>query len=268
MWMSHWGLVRDPFAECGSLYVPLPSHDEAVARLVFAVETSQRRVAFAGAPGLGKTTVLRKALSEAASPRRRFALVSYPPDVTLLFTLLAERLGQRVSRAPSRLEAWRALERAVRLASLQGFQVVMAIDDCGERSSESTRDDVDLLVSLGSTADTDLTVLEVKQTEPTARSITAGSWDLAIGLQPLTRSQSDSYLSAKLKRAGSVERIFTPRAITRLHVLSLGVPRRLEQLALLCLMAGSVRGLEVIHPDLVDGVARERWALSLAASDS
>jgi type II secretory pathway predicted ATPase ExeA len=268
VWMSHWGLSRDPFAACDSAYVTLPSHDEAVARLVYAVETSLRRVTFAAAAGMGKTTVLRKALSEVVSPRRRFASVSCPPDATLLLTLLAERLGQRVSREPSRLEAWRALERAVRLASLQGFQIVLAVDDCGGHVSETARDDVDLLVHLGSTAATELTIIQVKRTEPTARSIAVGSWELAIGLQPLTRSQTERYITAKLERAGGVERIFTPRAVTRLHGLSLGVPRRIEQLALLCLMAGAVRGLEVIHPDLVDGVARERWSLSVAASHS
>ena len=61
--MPHWGLSRDPFAEFDSPYVSLPSHDEAVARLVFAVETAQRRAVFAAPAGLGKTAVLRKALS-------------------------------------------------------------------------------------------------------------------------------------------------------------------------------------------------------------
>ena len=31
VWMPHWGLSRDPFAETDSPYVSLPSHDEAVA---------------------------------------------------------------------------------------------------------------------------------------------------------------------------------------------------------------------------------------------
>ena len=58
VWMPHWGLSRDPFAEIESPYVSLPSHDEAVARLVFAVETAQRRAVFAAPAGLGKTAVL------------------------------------------------------------------------------------------------------------------------------------------------------------------------------------------------------------------
>ena len=68
VWMRHWGLGRDPFAEPDSPYVSLPSHDEAVARLVHTIETSQRRAIFTAAAGLGKTTVLRKAFAETQSP--------------------------------------------------------------------------------------------------------------------------------------------------------------------------------------------------------
>ena len=85
---------RDPFAETESPYVSLPSHDEAVARLVFAIETAQRRAVLAAPGGLGKTAVLRKARQGAASIRGvEFISVSCPRDGTLLFTLLAERLG-------------------------------------------------------------------------------------------------------------------------------------------------------------------------------
>ncbi len=93
MWMPHWGLTRDPFADAASPYVSLPSHNEAVARLVFAVETMQRRAVFEAPAGLGKTAVMRRVFSEVLSPRRRIASVSCPHDATLLFILLAERLA-------------------------------------------------------------------------------------------------------------------------------------------------------------------------------
>jgi type II secretory pathway predicted ATPase ExeA len=63
-------------------------------------------------------------------------------------------------------------------------------------------------------------------------------------------------LVAKLEYAGNPDRIFTPRALTRLHALSRGVPRKLEQLAVLCLIGGASRGLEVIQADLVDAIAQ------------
>jgi type II secretory pathway predicted ATPase ExeA len=264
--MTHWGLSRDPFAEIESPYVSLPSHDEAVARLVFAVETSQRRAILAAAGGLGKTAVMRRVSSEVLSPRRRLASVSCPRDGALLFALLAERLGQRVVREPSRLAAWRALERAIRLASLQGYQVVMLIDDCDDQIGATVRRDLDSLAHLGSTTTTGLTIIQFERTQGEAQPFDCGAWSLTIGLERLTRSQAERYLATKLEWAGTTERIFTPRALTRIHALSVGVPRVLEQLASICLMGGAIRGLEVINPEMVDAAAPECRAAQFAAS--
>jgi MSHA biogenesis protein MshM len=255
--MRHWGLERDPFAGPESPYVPLPSHEEAVARLVHTIETSQRRVIFTGAAGLGKTIVLQRAISETLSPRRRFATVSCTGEGPLLLAQIVERLGARIDREPSRLGVWRSLERALRVSSLLGFQIVLAIDDCSRLTTNAARRDLDSLVHLGATASADLTIIQLERAEGHHESQTSGSWILAITLKPLTRSQAESYLTAKLARAGCTERIFTSRAVTRLHALSGGVPRKLQELAMLCLLAGAARGLEVVPPDLVDGVAEE-----------
>ena len=139
------------------------------------------------------------------------------------------------------------------MAALQGFQVILAVDDGNGPPDSSTARDLNMLAHRGFGQETRLTVIRVglPSSEP------EDGWALAIGLLRLTRSQADAYLNAKLAAAGATERVFTPRAVTRLHALSGGVPRGLEQLATLSLMAGAVRRLEVISPDVVDGVARE-----------
>ena len=70
MWMPHWGLSRDPFAELESPYVSLPSHDEAVARpCLRGRNCASSGLVLAAPAGLGKTAVLRKALWPHASIR-------------------------------------------------------------------------------------------------------------------------------------------------------------------------------------------------------
>jgi type II secretory pathway predicted ATPase ExeA len=256
VWMSHWGLVRDPFAGSDSPYVSLPSHDEAVARLLFSIESSQRWAILAGPAGLGKSAVLRKVRLESQSPRRRFASIVCPPDGELLLSTLAGCLGQRVGQAPSRGGAWRALDRGVRLASLEGCQLVLAIDDCDYPLDATVRRDIESLAHLGSAANADLSIILIQQNVTGAHSAASDIWSVPICLKRLTRSQAERLLAAKLEQAGRTDRIFTPRAVTRLHALSLGMPRKLEQLALLCLVGGAARGLDVIHPDLVDTSAQ------------
>ena len=143
MWKSHWGLSTEPFAEAASPYVSLPSHDEAIARLAQTIASAGRRAFLAGEAGLGKSVVLRRAFDETRDPRRRFVQLSCPPDGTLLAAMLAEHLAQRVGLEPSRLAAWRALERAIRLASIQGIHLVIGIDDCESASARSARHRID-----------------------------------------------------------------------------------------------------------------------------
>jgi type II secretory pathway predicted ATPase ExeA len=257
VWKSHWGLARDPFDEIESPYVSLPSHDEAVARIAFAVETARSRVVLAAPGGMGKSSVLRKSLGELLRPRRRFVAVSCPREGTLLFTLLAERLGQRTGREPTRVGSWRTLERAFRVASLQSEQVVVIVEDCDEQVDAAVRGDLDLLVRLGSATTAGLTIIQLERIEEEAGPDASMEWAPRIGLERLTRAEAEHYLTTKILWAGSADRLFTPRAITQIQALTLGVPLAIEQLASLCLMAGAVRGLEVINPDLVDAAALE-----------
>ena len=230
VWIDHWGFSRDPFAEVDSTYVSLPSHDEAVARLVHTIETFRRQIVLSAEAGMGKTIVLRKALLETRSPGRRFATISCPPSGTLLFTMLAERLGSRFGREPDRLKSWRALDQSIRAASLQGTHVVLVIDDCQQLTTNTARCDLDYLVRLGTHASAGLTVVQVAQRDLDRPSDPNDSWMPAVGLVPLTRSQVESYLATKLGAVGCNEPTFTPRAITRLQALSEGVPRQFTRL--------------------------------------
>jgi type II secretory pathway predicted ATPase ExeA len=259
VWREHWGLANDPFAELGLPYVSLPSHDEAVARLVYAIETRQPRALLTGAAGLGKTTVLRQAIRQSAGPRRRFAAVSAPIDEMHLVSQLAERLGQRVGPELSHRGSWRALERALRAMSLEGFQVVLAVDAGEEPNSDEVGRALDRLAGLSGDEVIRLTVIQASRRSAQWSSSGGGdsAWTMAAELKRLTRSQVECYLAAKLAGAGCTEPLFTPRATTRLHALSGGVPRGIDHLAALCLIAGAVRGLEVVLPEVVDGVAQE-----------
>jgi general secretion pathway protein A len=261
MWQRHWGLASDPFAELKSPYVPLPSHEEALARLVHAIETAQRQVFFSAEAGLGKTTVVRRAISETRSPRRRMVLMRLPVDRSLLVTQVAERLGQPVGRDLSRTGSWRALERAVRVAALEGFQIVVALDGAEDPFLDDAQHELRALAHLGFPEDVQLTVIVVVRMLRDPQEVVTPSWNFAIGLERLTRSQAEDYLTAKLAAAGCPEHLFTPHAITRLHGLSRGVPRGLERLATLTLQAGALHGHEVITPDVVDRVAEEFWGV-------
>ncbi len=260
MWKSHWKLLHDPFGGSGRPYVPVPPHEEAVARLVDTIETGGQRAVLRAGAGLGKSMVLARALSETRSPLRRAVIVSSAIDGAGLFAGLAEGLGRRVAPGASRGASWRALGEAVRLCRWQRLRVILAIDDCQHLSEPVDRLDLERLVHLDVHPESRLTVLQVfrsDEDEPPSGPSAAVPWELVIRLPALTRGNAEAYLRAKLALAGRSGLTFTPRAITRLHAASAGNPRTLDRLASLALMAGALRGLEIVSPDVVEGVARE-----------
>ena len=258
MWKRHWKLSRDPFLGAGSTYVSVAPHDEAVARLVDTIETCQRRAELRADAGLGKSSVLARALAETRGPWRRAVLLSSPIDGAGLLSALAEGLGRRVPPGASRGVAWKSLDEAVRICRWQRQRVILAIDDCQHLAEPADRLDLERLAHLDSHPETRLTILQAYRTDEAEEpSVVPTPWELSIRLPPLTRSDAEVYLTAKLASAGRDEPVFTPRAIQRLHLVSAGNPRGLDRLASLALMAGALRGLEIVTPDIIEGVAQE-----------
>jgi type II secretory pathway predicted ATPase ExeA len=260
VWKSHWKLLLDPFDGFSVPYVAVPPHEEAVARLVDTVETGRRRAVVRSAAGLGKSTVLARALAETRNPSRRVVRVSSAVDGAGLFAGLAGALGRPVPPGANRGLGWRLLKDAVRLCRWQHLRVVLAIDDCQHLTERADRLDLDRLVHLDAHPESRLTVLQAFRSdegdEPATWPATSPG-ELLIRLPALTRGDAERYLTAKLTAAGRAGATFTPRALSRLHAASAGNPRTLDRLASLALMAGALRGLEIVTPDVIEGVARE-----------
>ncbi|SIO67569.1 Type II secretory pathway, component ExeA (predicted ATPase) [Singulisphaera sp. GP187] len=256
MWKRYWKLSRDPFDARSSPFVPLEAHQEAVARLVETIESGRKLAILQEKEGMGKSRVLAQALGEVRGPGRRIARISSPVDGVSLFSELAEALGAPVPAGASRGAAWKRLGEALRLCRWQRLQVILAIDDCQDLPDPTDRLDLDRLVHADSHPAARLSVIQVfRSSEDDERTL--DPWGLSIALPALMRTESERYITTKLAVAGRDEPIFTPRAVHRLHSLTEGVPRSLDRLASLALMAGAMRGLEIIPPEVVEGVSAE-----------
>jgi type II secretory pathway predicted ATPase ExeA len=260
VWTRYWKLSADPFAGPATPYVPVAPHEEALARLEGAIASGRRRALLHGGAGLGKSLILARTLTRTRGPTQRVAFLSSPSDGGALFAGLAERLGRRVPAGASRGLAWKALEDAVRLCRWQRRGVVLVIDDCQHLTDRADRLDLERLAHLDPHPDAQMTVLQAYRTalEPDPESephAGAAPWELVIRLPALTRSDAETYLTAKLAAVGRSGLTFTPRAITHLHAAATGNPRTLDHLAALALSAAALRGLEIVTPDVVAEVA-------------
>ena len=255
MWRDYWKLSFDPFLGLNPRYVSTGTHDEVVARLVQTIESAQRLAILRGAEGLGKSMVLARMAAEVRRPGRRLAMVVRPADGLALSSNLAEGLGMRVPAGSSRAVAWKALTDAIRVCHWQKVHPILVVDDVGDLVSDDDRHDLARLVHVGTHPASPLTV--VQAVCETDQELPSSDWQLSVRLLPLLRSETDQYVAAKLAASGRNEPTFTPHALGRLHDLSAGRPRGIDRLASLALMAGAWRQLELVTPEVVDGVAHE-----------
>lgn len=256
MWLRHWNMTRDPFPAQGGSYVATPPHDEAVARVVHAVRSGERLAVVRAGSGLGKSMVLTRALSEARMPGLRIARADAPPDAASLHAQIARSLRLRPAQDRSQHQIWQSLTDAARLIAAQRGRLVIAVDDAHRLAD---RLDLDRLLCLDSGST--VTILSFER----PRDDDSHPDAFSIRLDPLTRSESSAYLAAKLHLAGRDTPLFSPAAMTRLHALTAGVPRRLDRLAGLALRDAAVQGQPLITEGRVEVAFRETHPAPLAA---
>ena len=81
--------------------------------------------------------------------------------------------------------------------------------------------------------------------------------ELRIDVEPWKPADTGEFVSTLLAQAGRRSPVFAEPAVTRLHELSTGIPRRVSHLADLTLLAGAGQKLEQIDAGVVEGVYRE-----------
>lgn len=261
-WLDHWNLATDPFAVDQAAYVATTSRVEAVARLVYAIESGARSATIEAPAGMGKSRVLTRALAEARGPSRRVARVDAPGSGVDLLGRLAEALGAPPSSIRDRDSARRAFRDAIKLVAWQGLHAVVVVDDCQDLDAPADRAELERLGHSAPGSRGRLTVIR------SGRPVEDGDgfrgdgpgdrrWEVAIDLPPLDRDEAETYIAAKLARAGRPEPAFRRSALTTLHAIAGGVPEGLDRLAGLALMAAAWEGLDAVTPEVVEGVAAE-----------
>ncbi|QEH37642.1 hypothetical protein OJF2_62330 [Aquisphaera giovannonii] len=256
MWYEHWGLVRDPFQDEGAPYVPLASHDEAVARLLHLIDSAEPVGFLRGDPGSGKSRVLGRALEAARRPDRKFAMATGRMGRDALLGTLARKLGGRPAEAATESAALRSLRQAVAVCRIQGAAVVLVVD--GDPEDADQRGLLVALLGLAREAGRVTVIAAGEDGDEAGEAEEAlASWSLRIRMPRLTFTEAEGYVRGRLDSAGCPEPLFGRRAMARLHLLSGGTPRGLNRLASLSLMAASLRRLEAVPSDLVDDVSGE-----------
>jgi type II secretory pathway predicted ATPase ExeA len=264
MFLEYYHLREQPFGVTPDprfLYFG-PGHREALASLIYAIESRRGFSAMIAEPGMGKTTLLFRLLETLRSTTRTAFLFQTEGDSRDLLRGVLADLG-----IPTQSHDLPTLHEALNAALLEemraGRQVVVVLDEAqnlDEKSLESVR-----MLSNFETPTQKLMHI-VLAGQPKLGERLAGP-DLKqlrqristiIRLDPFTPEETEAYIDWRLRAAGyEGAPIFKPDAIDMICRVSKGIPRNINSLCFQALSIGFATESRTIGSEIMWEVAAD-----------
>jgi general secretion pathway protein A len=274
MYERFYGLHRQPFAVTPdpSLLFMSRVHREALATIVYGIETRKGFIVCTGEVGTGKTTVVRAFFDQAMSDSFEIIYI-FAPQVSPLemATFICRELDEddppSVFAAVPRLQ-WKLLE-----IFEAGKTVVLIIDEAQLLPSE-TLEFLRLLSNFETDREKLIQTVLVGQPELdntlARRDMRQVNQRVALRarLAPLGSDESIEYIEHRLLASGAQDltQILSPAAAARIAEAANGIPRTINILADNVLIAGLGAAQRPVGGWLADNTIREFIAKSGAAS--
>ncbi|OHB70191.1 MAG: hypothetical protein A2V70_08865 [Planctomycetes bacterium RBG_13_63_9] len=257
----HWDMNESPFRNCldPQRFHQSPTHEEALARLHFLVEQRRRLGLLMGPSGSGKSLLLEVFAGQFRSrgcPVAKLSLLGIHPAEML--GLLAAGWGLNLDPCESVATLWRSVTDRLIEYRYQQLDVIVLLDDA-DQADANVLAQVTRLAQYDPSPESRLTMVLAGHRERMHR-LGASLLELAelrIDVEPWEQSDTEDFLNRSLAHAGCQSPVFADSAVSRLHELAHGIPRRVSQLADLALLAGAGANLDQIDADTVESVCRE-----------
>lgn len=263
-WVGHFGFTRTPFSKriaAGDLYVRA-AHGEAMARIGFCVAESALGV-ITGDVGVGKTVAVRAAVAGLDRTRHSVIYVANPAFGTRgLYVTIVRALG-----AEPRFHKAEVMAQAANLLAAEEAErhrrVVIVVDEA-HLLAPAQLEELRLLTNAEMDSASPFAGLLVGQ--PTlVRQLRMGVFAaldqriaIRYALKAMDLVESASYLRHHIALVGRDAPLFADDAIARLHRVSNGLPRALNNAATAALIAAAGDG-----KDLVDDACAKKAAAEL-----
>jgi general secretion pathway protein A len=263
MYNAYWGFERSPFG--GAIdpdqFYESPAHEEALARLAYISDERRQGAVVLGQAGVGKTLAVEVFLRRAQRPGREIAVARCPAFTGReLFFDLAQECGLAPAPEAGEAELWRLFRDHVAANRLADIDTVLLVDQAHLLAADlAGLRSLHLLFNLDTTPGARLTVILVGRPEllqSAAHEIVEWA-DLGVTIEPLSEAHTAQYIQHRTQTAGVKEPIFDRDAIIAIHELSHGIPRRINRICDMALLAASSEELHQVGEKVVRSVFAE-----------
>ena len=237
---------------------------EALSNLRYALSSSKGFTLILGEAGTGKTTLVRAAMASIGDTTSRYVLVNNP---TLgrqeFYEFLAHDFGLSDGAATSKTRFLSELQRDVEARFAGGGLTGLIIDEAQSMPHELL-EEIRLLGNIETPTTKLLNIVLCGQPELADRlnetSLRQLKQRVALRceLQPLSLSETASYISGRLRIAGgSPGEIFTRDAVVAVYEGSAGIPRTINVICDNALIGGFAAQLKPVPIEVVEDVRRD-----------
>ena len=269
MYATYFGLKREPFSIAPDPRYLFMSerHREALAHLLYGVNAGGGFVLLTGEIGAGKTTVCRCFLEQI--PRRCNVAYIFNPKLTVTellksicdeFHVPCAHQGQGTATIKDFIDP---LNEFLLKTHGVGQNNVLIIDEAQNLSAD-VLEQLRLLTNLETSERKLLQIILIGQPELRGMLTRPELEQLAqrviarFHLDALSAEETRQYIQHRLTVAGLKGALpFTAKAVTRIHKLARGIPRRINLLCDRALLGAFVEGVATVDERIVDKAAAE-----------
>lgn len=247
MYLDYWRLKERPFesAPDPKFFYTSQSHEEALQRLVYCCHEYRGCMVLTGEYGCGKTLLSRVLIRELAKDMRsQFALVVNPrlAPKEFLGMVWFELGGSEEKGGLDKGVLLQQIRQMLENNAKANRQTTLIIDEAQAIESEEVLEEIRLLLNIQSENEMLLNIIFIGQPElkekvlklkPLAQRI-----QMWFHLPPLSEEETQKYIEHRLGIAGVTSPIFSPEAYKKIHGLTGGIPRLINNCCHMALWIG------------------------------
>jgi general secretion pathway protein A len=266
MFEEYWGLKEKPFENTPDpkfLYRS-PQHEEALSRLLYAIREKKPAAMLTGEYGAGKTLLSRVLLEELSKDRYKVALIFNPKISAIEFLQeITFQLGEEPVVSSSKRELLNSLNKILNNNFERYKDTIIVIDEAQSIEDNEIFEELRLLLNFQLNNATLLSLVLLGQPELIRKISSLPQFDQRIAiryhLMHLNEQETREYILHRLSisAADRARVIFDEEAIKLISRASAGIPRMINNICDMCLLAGFGAKSAQINQDIAMDVIKD-----------